>query len=627
MAELERTPPPQANALVRAWRNFSTGGRPDDITSPLIRKVKFLNFYLFATCFVCAVFVPVNLYHKMYVTGYSELVLSVAGLGVLLFLRWTERIELAQVITLVYAISLMVVLLATGGIEKTGIFWWYCIPPGAFFLMGRRRGWWWVVATLAILGVYCLVVGLGRVEGPYTLIQIRQFSISYVVISVIMYFYASVRDDWQELVEHKTAEVLDTNTRLTVEVAEREKAQEALEAAKREAERANAAKSEFLSRMSHELRTPMNSILGFSQLMEMDTKEPLTPSQRENVEQILSSGHHLLMLINEVLDLARIEAGRVPLTLEAVEVHPMVAECLAAVKPLADQRGVFLRDETGAFVGLKVTADGGRLRQVLLNLLSNAIKYNKPDGLVTVEAAPVEAGSIRLSVTDSGVGIAGDKQSLVFEPFQRLAAENTGVEGTGIGLTIVKKLVDMMGGAIGMKSEPGLGSCFWVDLPMAGEAVPVPLPVAPMPLAAAKERGASAGRILYIEDDPTNLTLVRHVLGKRPGTELLLAMRGEEGLDLARANRPDLILLDVHLPDMDGDEVYRRLTESPETNEIPVVVVSASAMPSDLERLRAMGVDGYLTKPLDVRLFLDTVDDYLERARKARGEESQGGPA
>jgi len=589
-------------------------------------RVRFLNCYLSVTLLVCLVFGPINLIQGRIVPGLAELIISLNGVGLILYMRWIRRIGGTQIFALANAAALMMVLLFTGGIEKSGIFWWYCLPPGAFFLQGRKNGWWWVLASVAAFATDMALVATGRFDGPYSFVQLRQFTLSYLVVCVIMYFYETVREDYASLIENKTRETLDTNAQLTMEVSKRQKAQEALEEAKREAERANAAKSEFLSRMSHELRTPMNSILGFSQLMDMDTKEPLTPSQRENVEQILSSGHHLLMLINEVLDLSRIEAGKVSLTPEAVEVHPIVAECLSAVKPLADQRGVFLREQTSALPGLKVMADGGRLKQVLLNLFSNAIKYNKPDGLVLVEAAPAEGGNVRLSVTDSGVGIPGDKQALVFQPFQRLAAEHTGVEGTGIGLTIVKKLVEMMGGNIGMKSTPGLGSCFWIELPMAGEALPVEAPQAPTPVMPAKAIPEGAGSVLYIEDDPTNLTLVKHVLGRRPGTQLFLTMTGQEGLELARAHRPDLILLDVHLPDMVGEEVFNKLRETPDTRSIPVVIVSASAMPSDVERLREIGVDGYLTKPLDVRLFLDTVDDFLDRARKERRGEGQGGP-
>jgi CheY-like chemotaxis protein len=268
-------------------------------------------------------------------------------------------------------------------------------------------------------------------------------------------------------------------------------------------------------------------------------------------------------------------------------------------------------------------ADPGRLKQVLLNLLSNAIKYNKPDGLVVVQAA-AEGGTILLSVTDSGMGIPGDKQSLVFEPFQRLAAEHTGVEGTGIGLAIAKKLVEMMGGTIGMRSTPGLGSCFTVRLPADAGSWAAAMPLA-QPAEAPVTEGA--GSVLYLEDDPSSLTLVRHVLARRPGVRLLAADRGSEGLELARAHKPDVILLDIHLPDMEGREVFARLRENRETQAIPVVIVSASAMPEDVQKLRDTGVDGYLTKPLDVQEFLKTLDRFLERAARSRRADRQGGPA
>lgn len=607
----------------RAWRNFVTAGLGGDESSPLVRRLKFLNLYVLITTLVCLAFGPVNLSQGRLVPGIAEVAIGALGIVMLALLRWTRRIEFAQVATLALAWMLMVVLLFTGGIEKTGIFWWYCLPPGAFFLLGRRKGWWLVLASFAVFLVDMALVAAGRIDGPYTLTQLRQFSISYLVLSFIMVFYETVRDDSAQLIERQAREVLEANALLSREVSERRKAQEELEAARQAADQANAAKSEFLSRMSHELRTPMNSILGFSQLLEMDTREPLTDSQRENVGQILASGRHLLSLINEVLDLSRIEAGRIPLELQPVSLAPLVEECLGVVRPLADQRGIFLRDETGQSPGLVAVADAGRLKQVLLNLLSNAIKYNRTDGLVLVQAAQ-EGETVHLSVTDSGVGIPGDKQSLVFEPFQRLAAENTGVEGTGIGLAIAKKLVEMMGGAIGIRSTPGLGSCFTVRLP-AHEGSCAGAPSSAQPSEAPPAEGA--GSVLYMEDDPSSLTLVRHVLGRRPGVRLLAADRGREGLELARVHKPDLVLLDVHLPDMEGREVFARLRGDRETQGIPVVIVSASAMPEDVQKLRDSGVDGYLTKPLDVQEFLRTLDRFLERAVRPSEPARQGGPA
>lgn len=623
MADEDRPATRTDGLLKRAWRNFVTSGLPGDESSPLIRRVKFLNLYVLITTVVCLGFGPVNLVQGRLAPGAGEVAIGVLGIGMLAFLRWSARVESAQVGTLALAWLLMVVLLFTGGIDGTGIYWWYCLPPGAFFLLGRRRGWWLVLASLAVFAVDMALVGTGRIDGPYTLTQLRQFAISYIVLSFVMAFYESVRDDSAQLIERQSREALETNALLSLEVAERRKYQADLEAARQAADRANAAKSEFLSRMSHELRTPMNSILGFSQLLEMDTREPLTPTQRENVNQILASGRHLLTLINEVLDLSRIEAGRIPLELQPVALSGLVGECLAVVRPLADQRGIFLRDETGQASGLTAVADPGRLKQVLLNLLSNAIKYNKPDGLVLVQSAS-EGGTVLLSVTDSGVGVPGDKQNLVFEPFQRLAAEHTGVEGTGIGLAIAKKLVGMMSGTIAMKSTPGLGSCFTVRLPAAEGSAAGDAPQASRAAASVPE---GAGSVLYIEDEPSNLTLVRHVLGRRPGVALLAADRGSEGLQLARANKPDLVLLDVHLPDMEGREIFARLREDPETRDIPVVIVSASAKPEDIQKLKEAGVDGHLTKPLNVQEFLTTLDGYLGHSVRGARPESQGGPA
>jgi CheY-like chemotaxis protein len=368
--------------------------------------------------------------------------------------------------------------------------------------------------------------------------------------------------------------------------------------------------------MSHELRTPMNSILGFAQLMGSDARLPLPAAHRESLDHILKAGRHLLGLINEVLDLARIEAGRLDLTLRAVPLSPLVRETLALIEPLARQRGLTITDRVPDAPSHHLQADPDRIKQVLLNLLSNAVKYNREEGLITVEGSVTPEGRLRLSVTDTGHGLTPAQQALLFQPFQRLGAEKSGVEGTGIGLTIAQKLMEAMNGSLGVTSAPGLGSCFYLDLPAtegeAPSAAPGPVHISPETAA----DGDEVRKVLYIEDDLANLTLVRHLLDRRPGIHLLTASQGQLGLELAAAHKPDLILLDLHLPDIGGKEIFARLQADATMRRIPVVVVSASAMPHEIEAMLAAGVPQYLTKPLDIRQFLETVDRFLSRPAK-----------
>ncbi|MGH2653452.1 MAG: hybrid sensor histidine kinase/response regulator [Actinomycetota bacterium] len=384
------------------------------------------------------------------------------------------------------------------------------------------------------------------------------------------------------------------------DITARKEADEAIHRTREEAERANQAKSEFLSRMSHELRTPLNAILGFGQLMEMDD---LGPEHRESLTQILKAGRHLVDLIEEVLDISRVEAGRLSLSLEPVAIDETVRECLELLAPSAKHRSVGLTWDAEAASGRYVMADRQRLKQVLLNLLSNAVKYNRPDGEIRVSFREQD-GRVRLEVADTGPGIAPEDRERLFVPFERLG--QTEAEGTGLGLALSKGLVEAMGGSIGMESQEGEGSLFWVELFEARE---------PMPSARESQLEKPLGSeipdrartVLYIEDNPINLGLVDKILARRPGMRLLSAMRGGLGLELARLHRPDLILLDVHLPDMPGEEVLRRLREDPATRHVPVVVISADAMPERVQRLLAGGARAYLTKPLDVRRLLKLV--------------------
>jgi PAS domain S-box-containing protein len=385
-----------------------------------------------------------------------------------------------------------------------------------------------------------------------------------------------------------------------------------LSAAKTEAERANLAKSEFLSRMSHELRTPLNAILGFGQLMALEKRDARSTL---HVREILNAGRHLLELINEVLDLARVESGSLSVSPEPVALLPAVLECLALLRPQAQARGVQLPDAVPGCDGVHVRADRTRLKQVLLNLLSNAVKYNRPQGRVEV-ACTIEThddgGSwqVRIDVRDDGPGLTSEQCERLFVAFERLDADERRIEGTGIGLALSKRLIELMSGAIGVDSAPGAGSAFWLRLPLS-EAVSEPASAgphaAPPPAQPAPHAGAHR-EVLCIEDNPANLRLIESMLAPRRDLRLLSAMAPGLGLELARARRPALVLLDINLPDMDGWAVLRCLREHPATRDIPVVAVSANAMPADVERGKAAGFDAYLTKPLDVQKLLDVVD-------------------
>jgi PAS domain S-box-containing protein len=397
------------------------------------------------------------------------------------------------------------------------------------------------------------------------------------------------------------------------DVTERREAEEALLAAKLEAERANRAKSDFLSRMSHELRAPMNSILGFAQLMEM---EELDGGKKHAVERILSAGRHLLNLINEVLDIARIEANRQTLALEPVRVAGVLSDALDLARPLAIQYDRRLIEEIPPEADCYVRADRQRLTQVVLNLLSNAIKYNRAGGRVlflcrVAETEPA-VGWAAIGVRDDGPGIPAERLDELFTPFARLGAEATGIEGTGLGLALCRNFAELMGGTIRVESEPGVGSTFWVELPLTAAPLRQARRGGSGVDAAVPELALTApATVLYIEDNLANLDLIERILASMRGVRLLPALQGRLGLDLAREHRPDLVLLDLHLPDLAGETVLRALREDPRTSTIPVVVVSADATAGRVRALREAGAREYLTKPLDVRAFLRTVEEIL----------------
>ncbi|MBW3607706.1 MAG: CHASE3 domain-containing protein [Actinobacteria bacterium] len=386
--------------------------------------------------------------------------------------------------------------------------------------------------------------------------------------------------------------------------AELLKRNEQLEAARREADAANLAKSEFLSRMSHELRTPLNAILGFGQLLELSE---LKPDQREETRQILKGGRHLLELINEVLDIARVESGDLNVSLEPVCVAELLREALAMISPVAAARAVTLRSDEPSCGDLHVVADRQRLKQVTLNLLANAVKYNRDGGEVHVSCEPAGEQRLRIVFADTGIGIGEHDLDRLFRPFERLHRENAAIEGTGLGLALTKRLVEAMQGTIDVASQVGQGSVFSVELPIteppdaSGELPRMPEPVVmhdPQP----------ARSVLYIEDNASNVKLMETVLARRPQVTLMVAMQGGLGLELALEHRPSLVLLDLDLPDVPGDQVLRRLRADPRTAEIPIVVVSADATPRQIKRLQALGADDYLSKPFDVARLLAVLD-------------------
>ena len=384
-----------------------------------------------------------------------------------------------------------------------------------------------------------------------------------------------------------------------------------LENARSVADKANLAKSDFLSSMSHELRTPLNAVLGFAQVIESGTPPP-TPSQKRSLDQILKAGWYLLDLINEILDLARIEAGRLALSREPVSLNEVMLECRAMIEPQAQLRGIgmrFPRFDAPCFV----LADRTRLKQVLINLLFNAVKYNKPDGTVVVDYMAISPESVRINVTDTGAGLPEEKLTQLFQPFNRLGKEAGIEEGTGIGLVVAKRLVELMGGTIGVESTVGAGTAFWVQLtPCAApqlvdagieSAKSQQPPVTP---------GAAPRTLLYVEDNPANLRLVEELVARRSDLRLLSAADGILGIELAREFMPEVILMDINLPGISGIEAMTILRADPATAHIPIVAISANAIPSDIKKGLDAGFFRYLTKPIVVNEFMDALGVALE---------------
>jgi signal transduction histidine kinase/ActR/RegA family two-component response regulator len=420
-------------------------------------------------------------------------------------------------------------------------------------------------------------------------------------------------NQWYQVSEYRTKD--GGLVAVSTDITKLKDAYESLKLALDQAETANQAKSEFLSSMSHELRTPLNAILGFAQLMQTDPTAEYSQEQEESIRQILSGGKHLLELISQVLDLARIETGNIVVSIEDVLLQDVFDQCLPLAENLARKHNILL-GFTPFGKDLVVRGDATRIKQVLLNLLSNAIKYNYPGGEVSVDCTPTDDGKLIVAVSDNGPGIPEEKHDQVFEPFNRLGAEAGEKEGTGIGLTITKQLLEMMEGRIGFDSKPGEGTTFWFEIPLTETTLADRNPndnSSDNPKTTLEATGESPlrGRVLYVEDNPANVRRLESIVSKRSGIELIVAGSAEEGLELVLKSRPDLMFLDIGLPGMDGYEAAEILKSDPATNRIPIIAVSAYSNPAEIERGKAAGFDAFIPKPLQEDVILAELDRRL----------------
>jgi CheY-like chemotaxis protein len=387
-----------------------------------------------------------------------------------------------------------------------------------------------------------------------------------------------------------------------------------LERATHVAEKANLAKSDFLSSMSHELRTPLSAILGFAQLVESGTPQP-TPNQKRSIDQILKAGWYLLELINEILDLALIESGKLSMSLEPVSLPEVMHECETMIEPEARKHSIGVTF-TDFDIPCFIEADRTRVKQVLINLLSNAIKYNKAGGTVLVESVLKGTESVRINVRDTGAGLSPKQLTQLFQPFNRLGQESSGEQGTGIGLVVSKRLVELMGGNIGVDSTVGVGSVFWIEMNLINKPhTPVYSIETETATIEHVEGDEPTFTLLYVEDNPANMMLVEDIIARRPDIRLLTARNGKSGIELARASLPDVILMDINLPGISGIDAMKILAIDLTTAHIPVVALSANAMPRDIEKGLEAGFFRYLTKPINVIEFMTTLEIALKFAK------------
>jgi CheY-like chemotaxis protein/nitrogen-specific signal transduction histidine kinase len=395
--------------------------------------------------------------------------------------------------------------------------------------------------------------------------------------------------------------------------------QKQLQVAMEASDKANQAKSEFLSRMSHELRTPLNAILGFGQILDLDKE--LGANRKESVREILSAGNHLLELINDVLDLAKIEAGHIKVVNQNIYYHSILADAILIVSPLASHRNITIEYEPDIDENVFIHVDPVRLKEVILNLLSNAIKYNRKDGIIKVNCFKISDEFFRIEVIDNGDGLSEEKIQRLFQPFERLGAENSTIEGTGIGLVICKRIIEAMGGAIGVKSTVGKGSTFWIEVRLSKKLYE-------------KQEGKfideqnnkficeiSDCKVLYVEDNPANIRLMEHIFKEHTNISLLSTMQPGEVLDLVKKHQPCLILMDINLSDMSGIDLIKQVRQSDYARDILVVAVSANAMPQDIEKIMAAGFDDYITKPVDIDQLIRLLSNLLQKSECCQSQD------